>query len=114
MPIPAWTIGLVFKGIGAMIRHRREKKARKAALAALSKEVPQMAGIGQVLGFVLQLKFLEGYRAKIGGVGLLLGGAAGLLCEYTGTCDTGLDKARSAEMLALGMGILGIRGAVKP
>lgn len=108
--IPAWTVGLVFKGIGILMRHRRQKKEQKKMLEALAKEVPQMRGIGQVLGFVFQLKFLEGYRAKIGGIGLLLGGAAGLLCDYTGACDLGVDKARAAEMLALGLSILGIRG----
>ena len=55
MPIPGWTIDLIFKGIGALIKHRRNKKRARKEWDAIKKEVPQMDGLMKVLGYIFCL-----------------------------------------------------------
>ena len=63
-----------------------------------------------VLKWILQLEFLDGLTAKLGGAGLVFGGIGSLVGRLTGTYDPFL-ASQDLEMLAIGngLGILGIR-----
>jgi len=96
--IPAWLLKFA-----AWRFVRRLDKALKQARGG------KMDKLMGVIGYVLQLKFFEGYRAKIGGVGSMLAGAGALISIAIGH-DTGVGLEAALLMLTTGMGILGIRG----
>lgn len=108
--IPAWSVGLIVRVIEAAVKHRRDRKARAKAIAAIQKEVPQMDGVLSVLQWVWNVKFLEGYRGKVAGGGLFFSGLGALICNLAG-CDThGVSPSAAVLMMGNGLGILGIHG----
>jgi hypothetical protein len=112
--VAAWTVQLAVRGIVALIKHRKNKRKRKAEIAAIRKEVPEMKGISSALGWALQLKFLSGVRGKIAGIGGIALGVAGVIQNMTGDAAPVLSLGESLASITGGLGILGIRGKMDP
>ena len=108
MPIPGWTIGLIFKGVGALWKNRRNKRRARREWDAIKKEVPQMDGLMKVLWYVFQMRFLAGYRTKIAGVGSVLTGLGALIQAVTGG-EPFVDAAAAWAMILGGLAAIGLR-----
>ena len=112
--VALWTVQLAVKGIVALVKHRKNKKKRKAEIAAIRKEVPEMKGIASALGWVFQLKFLSGVRGKLAGIGGVALGIGGVIQNMTGSEAPVLSFGESLASITGGLGILGIRGKMDP
>lgn len=111
--IPAWTIPLLIRAIGLLIKHRHEAKARKQALAALKAEVPQMGGLADVLGWVAKAGFLKGYRTKIGAACFVASALFSALADpsVTAAWPTVTSVAHALGPVGVYLGIIGARFA---
>jgi len=99
LAIPLWLLKF---GIGQFVRWRLKKALKQAQGGKMDK-------LMGVVGYILQLKFFEGYRAKIAGVGALLGGIGLLITNALGN-DSGFSSDAALVMVTTGMATLGIRG----
>lgn len=112
--IPAWTLPLILKAVGAIVKHRKDPKSKAAALAAIRSEATRLPSARAAAGWVLTAGPLSGWRARISALVAIAIGVANL----SGITDAGgvpiprVSEDVSWELLLGGGAALGIREAI--
>lgn len=68
-----------------------------------------MDGLVRVIGYVLNMRFLSGYRTKIAGVGAVLTGAGSLLQALLGEGEQMMPASAAWAMILGGLAAVGLR-----
>ena len=106
----AWTVPLIARLVGNVIKNRKDKNAKRREEDAIKKERVPISGVSGLVGYVVRMEALKGIRKNLSGVvALVIGGASLLGLSDFSSLLPELDVGRALELFTLGGGLLGIR-----